>query len=43
MACLSLINTEKERSIGIGDSYNFPPLLYGECNVNSDFQTYFKV
>lgn len=34
-----VINTEKEREIGIGDEYKLEPIKFGEC-YNKDGYTY---
>jgi hypothetical protein len=29
-----MIDTEREKEIGLGSDYEFDPLEYGECNIN---------
>jgi hypothetical protein len=36
--CITLIDTEREEKYELGRSYEFPPLDFGECNVNQKFQ-----
>ena len=37
------MNTDKERKIGIGTNYTFDTLNYGECNINTAYQSFINV
>lgn len=36
--CISIFDTEREKDYEVGRSYEFPPLEFGECNVNEKYE-----